>query len=273
MIMNENKLLPAKKLVSFTMHLVDECNLRCWGCDHFAPIAQGGYVDTESFSSDLFRIADLTNRDVDAVCFMGGEPLLHQELPSLFSIARAALPNTELYIMTNGILLPKKSKDFWVSCHDNNIKILQTKYPIKIDYKTIINLSSEYEVSYSLYDDSGKVHDKSYHIPLKINPDNNASIMQNWLNCFHANRFRMLKSGRMYPCTIAPNIIHFNKFFNLDIPISDEDGIDIYSVNRIEDILSFLSKPIPCCRNCDVLGRTFNHPWCRSKKQISEWTR
>lgn len=270
--MKMNKLTPSNKLESLTMHLVDECNLRCWGCDHFAPIAEGGYVSIESFSSDLNRIAELTHQDVERVCFMGGEPLLHHDLPELFSIARSALPKTELFIMTNGILLSKQLDKFWEACHRFNIKIIQTKYPIKLDYEKINKMAEQYEVCYSFYDNSGKEHNLSYHIPLNLEVDKDVSALDNWLSCFHANRFRMLKKGKIYPCTIAPNIEHFNKYFNQNIPLSDNDGIDIYSVNKLEDILSFLATPIPCCINCNVKGRTYDHPWCRSKKSIAEWT-
>ena len=43
-----NKFKPHTKLDSFVIHVVDECNLRCWGCDHFAPLAKGGYIKLQT---------------------------------------------------------------------------------------------------------------------------------------------------------------------------------------------------------------------------------
>ena len=82
----------------------------------------------------------------------------------------------------------------------------------------------------------------------------------------------MLKNKKIYTCTVAPNIEHFNKYFNKNLPLCDNDGIDIYKVKSIDEILEFLSKPIPFCKYCNVNGRTFGHEWRRSEKLIEEWT-
>ena len=70
---------------------------------------------------------------------------------------------------------------------------------------------------------------------------------------------------------IAVNMVHFNKFFDKNIPLVDKDGIDIYKAKSMKEILEFLSKPIPFCGHCKVNGRTFGHKWGISKKNISEW--
>lgn len=266
-----NKFKPHTKLDSFVIHVVDECNLRCWGCDHFAPLAKGGYIKLQTLEKDLTRISQLTNNDVKAICLMGGEPLLHPDLIEILKISRYCLPYTEIVIMTNGILLNRQKDNFWHACNDNRIKIINTKYPIKLDYESISQKAKKFNVMFEIYGDV--THTISYHIPLNLNPADEITGTKNWLECFHANRFRMLKDGKLYPCTIAPNIIHFNKFFNKKIPLHADDGIDIYKATNLQEILNFLACPIPCCKNCDVFGRTFDHLWCRSQKQISEWTR
>lgn len=261
------------KLDSFVLHVVDECNLRCWGCDHFAPLAKGGYIDPVSLERDLKRIAELTNQDLRAVCLMGGEPLLHPELPKLLQISRDCLPYTEIVVMTNGILLNKQEAGFWQACHDNSIKIINTRYPIKLDYGKMENKAKDYGVDFICYGGESNIHTTSYHIPLHLTPVTSAEGIKNWQMCFHANRFRMLKDGKLYPCTIAPNIIHFNNFFGKNVPLSEKDGVDIYKAKNLQEILDFLSKPIPCCRNCNVQGRSFDHPWRCSARNILEWSR
>lgn len=49
-------------------------------------------------------------------------------------------------------------------------------------------------------------------------------------------------------------MVHFNKFFDKNIPLVDKDGIDIYKAKSMKEILEFLSKPIPFCGYCKVNG-------------------
>lgn len=90
--------------------------------------------------------------------------------------------------------------------------------------------------------------------------------------CSQANNCIFLKEGKIYACPIAANIVHFNKFFNKNLPIDKKDYVDIYKVNSMEKVLNFISKPIPFCRFCDVKNRTTGHTWGTSKKEIKEWT-
>lgn len=83
----------------------------------------------------------------------------------------------------------------------------------------------------------------------------------------------MLKEGRLYTCTVAPNIEHFNRYFNKNLYLSDRDSIDIYKAETIGEITDFLAKPIPFCRYCNVAGREYGLEWEQSKKNISEWVK
>ena len=54
------RILPQTSLDYCVIHLVDECNLRCWGCDHFAPLAKGGHLEIEDFEKDIKRLSELS---------------------------------------------------------------------------------------------------------------------------------------------------------------------------------------------------------------------
>jgi hypothetical protein len=130
-------------------------------------------------------------------------------------------------------------------------------------------VAKEHEVIFEHYGDSAEVLKTSSKMPLdllgKQNPDTN------FMGCYHANDRCFLSKGRLFPCTIAPNVWKFNKFFNQNLSISDEDYIDIYKAINEKEILNFLSKPIPFCKYCYVEKRTFGLPWKRSRKDIKEW--
>jgi hypothetical protein len=94
---------------------------------------------------------------------------------------------------------------------------------------------------------------------------------KNWKDCMH-NCWTFLRNGRIYPCPFYANIRHFNRYFNKNLPLTDNDSIDIHQAGNMKEILRFLAKPIPACRYCDISAYTYGHQWAVSKKDISEWT-
>ena len=261
---------PQTNLRSIVYHLADHCNLKCQCCDHFAPLAKEKLADIKDFEKDIKRLSELTKTQLEIIKLMGGEPLLHPEIKDFMRISRMYFPSTRIEIVTNGILLNTQKEDFWSACKEFDITIVPTKYPLNIDYDRAKQTAKEYEVKYEYYSKDESVIKASYHIPLDLTGQQNAAY--SFAKCFHANWCVMLKNGKLYTCTVAPNIEHFNKYFNKSIPLTDRDGIDIYKAQTIEEILDFLSKPIPFCKYCNVNGRTFGHEWGRSKKEIEEWT-
>lgn len=263
------KRTPQPNLKSIAVHLADHCNLNCCGCDHFSPLAEKCFTDVANFEKDIKRYAELSDANLGVLKLMGGEPLLHPELTDFMRISREYLPNTRIEVVTNAIILNIQTAEFWNACKLYNIIIVPTKYPLNTDYEKAEQIAKEYGVKLEYYGNTSEVLKTSYHIPL--DPEGQQNPVTNFINCFHANNCVFLKNGKLYTCTIAPNIEHFNKYFNKNIPLTDRDGIDIHKAQSIDEILEFLAKPIPFCKYCNVKGRTFGHKWEISKKDISEW--
>lgn len=264
------KITPHPYLKYVVVDISHHCNLNCCGCDHFSPLAEPKFYDLEQFRNDIKRLSILTNKFMDEIWIMGGEPLLNPQILEFFKISREYLPNTKILCLTNGILITKQSEEFWTEVKRLDVNIEYTKYDIRLDYEKIDSIMKKYDISVKAYADTQEVLKTSYHIPLDINGQQDCKM--NFLKCFHANNCITLKNGKLYTCTVAPNIEHFNKYFGKDLPLTDYDGIDIYKANNIQEVLQFLAKPIPFCRFCNVKGRTFGHKWGISKKDISEWT-
>lgn len=260
---------PQPELKSIAVHLVDHCNLRCCGCDHFAPLAEKRFEDITVFENDIKRFAELSDAKLGILKLMGGEPLLHPQLIDFMRISRQYLSETRIEIVTNAILLNLQKEDFWLACNKYNIVIVPTKYPLKTNYKKAEQTATKYGVKLEYYGNTNEVLKTSYHIPLDI--EGKQDPANNFINCFHANNCVFLKQGKLYTCTVAPNICHFNNFFDKNIPLSEKDGIDIHKAQNIDELLAFLAKPIPFCKYCNVNGRTFGHEWGISKKEIEEW--
>ena len=94
---------------------------------------------------------------------------------------------------------------------------------------------------------------------------------KSFYKCFLSNECIMLKNGRLYTCTIIPNIDHFNKYFNTNMEVCEEDSIDIYKVKDKDQIFDFLSKPVPFCRYCNPDVKDYSLEWEPTNKKIDEW--
>ena len=258
-----------KRLVYLDLNIVDHCNLRCQGCDHFAPLASEYCVPLELIEQDLARLSKILKGDLLEMGIMGGEPLLHPRLKEIMSAARRSFPKTRINLRTNGILLLRQDEDLWKTCHEQNIAVIPTRYPINLDFDAMKETAAAYRVSFRFDRQTQSDVKTSYKIPLDIEGKQNPET--NFRNCFHANTYPMLMEGRLYPCTVAPNVHHFNKSFSTCLELADGDALNIYRVMEASEIFDFLSTPKPFCRYCDVRNRSFGHKWERSKKAMAEW--
>jgi len=136
----KQRLTPQEQLSYFILNIVDHCNLRCKGCDHFASIAEERFVSLEHIKRDLARMSILLNGNVKRIGVMGGEPLLHPELKQILISARVYFPDTLIQLVTNGLLLLRQDEEFWQICRENNITLVNTRYPINLDYEKIKKL-------------------------------------------------------------------------------------------------------------------------------------
>lgn len=258
-------------LTHFYIKLAQHCNLGCKGCDEFSPLAQEEFIDIKILEKDLKRLEFLTKSKVDMIILSGGEPLLlpEEKIIHVIKLINKFFPKTRLSIYTNGILLKNISDELWNILSFYKVCVCVTLYPINVDYNKLAQKAKEKNVMYSIQD-MGYKEKTSWYLPFDLSGQQNAAV--NFLNCMHANNCIYLNNGKLYTCSLAGNVQHFNKYFNEKLPVTKNDYIDIYKAKNINEILEFLSTPIPFCQYCDVNKRKFDTPWSRSSKDISEWS-
>jgi MoaA/NifB/PqqE/SkfB family radical SAM enzyme len=257
-------------LMYFELNIVDHCNISCYSCSHFSPIAEERVSPLELVISDLWRMSELTEQNVDEIHILGGEPLLHPNLDKILITAREAFPHSILSLVTNGVLLFKQPNDFWSVCKENDITIEVTKYPINLDYENMIHIVEDKGIKFKFHSYTGKAQKTLYKMPLDL--DGAQDLEESFSRCTLANRWIALMDGRMYTCQVAPNVHHFNKKFNENLHLKVRDYLDIYKVKDINEILSFLAVPKPFCKYCKTDDIVNGIPWQPSKKDKSEWT-
>lgn len=256
-----------RKSLRFEVHLTDHCNLDCFGCFHFSPLAPEWFLSIDSYREDCQRLSELSNGHIERIYLMGGEPLLHPEISNICKITRDAFPVGKIHILTNALLLNKMHVSFWEALKVNNIGVVITCYPVNLDYN-VTNIISE---SLGIHlEFRGNTNDKTQtKIPLDLNGKQN--VEDTFYRCHRPNNCTQLRDGKLWTCVIPPYIKYFNKYFGENLKVSEDDYIDIYKVNNLEEIYKFLVKPIPFCRYCKNKEIIRGIKWCRSKKDISEW--
>ena len=102
-------------------HLVDHCNLKCKGCSHFSGLAPEQFISVDSFYNQMERLSQITN--IRTLRLMGGEPLLHPKMVDFFVVARSFFPDSEIVLVSNGILLNTLSDEQIHLLNENNIAL------------------------------------------------------------------------------------------------------------------------------------------------------
>ena len=230
--------------------------MNCRGCTHFCNIAPEKFVKVKDFERDLREVAKKIT--IGELKILGGEPLLHPELPQFLYKAREIFPNTKILLTSNLILLDTMKDDFWSAMKDNNISFQFTKYPPMNDkFVHYLDLIAEHGITL----DNIHVVNEFW---LMRNPKGDSDPLYEYNHCCDAY-CRQLREGRLYICPDACYMDYYNAYFNRNIPV--DKGIDIYN-HTGEEIYKYLTTPKETCKFCTSKKIV---PWSQSKKEVDEW--
>ena len=266
---NEQLHTSVKKGYRIEVNIVKHCNLNCKGCDHFSPVSEPDFMPLDVFEKDMKELNRLFGQIEGEFRILGGEPLLNPEIDKFIETTRNNLPKATIFVSTNGILLKKMSDTFYDTCKKADVGIEVTKYPIKMDYDELGDWIRQKGLRYS-YIGASESGRELWHFPLDV--EGRQKPAENFKGCRNANFCWTLEEGKLYTCSIAPNLKVFEKRFHKGIKLSEEDGIDIYKTKDALEVAQMMARPMRCCRYCDVKHRTYDYPWEVSKKDIKEWT-
>jgi sulfatase maturation enzyme AslB (radical SAM superfamily) len=237
------------------------------------------FLSIDEYERDCNRIAMLTGGRISDIRILGGEPLLHPQVVDFLKITRAYFPRQEepygiIELVTNGILLPKQNSEFWQSVAENDIRIVISDYPVKIDVDKINELAASYgaKIKWYTYEamnfQTGSKNQWA-KIPMDIQGKQNGK--KNFGRCFLGGSCFQLVNGKIYKCARIAYISHFNKAFNLNLVVSEKDYVDIYKAQNVNEIINTLCEPAPFCRYCRNSKTTWDNEWKISEKKIEEF--
>ena len=240
------------------IHAIDGCNLNCRGCVHFSPLYKRDSVDDQERLDDIEKVSKIS-QNVLSFYILGGEPFLNKNLNLYIKKARNAFPDTDIQIVTNGLLLLSCSDKCLETINDNNIIVAISVYePTNRIIDRIVKRLEEHEISYIIRPYESKTE---FVKPLASKAD----------SCFHKRCMSdgcvNIYNGYIARCPTLMYIGKVNEKFNTKFPqngiyrISDFDDAD--QLNRMMD------KPVSLCDYCvDV-----RIPWakCENEPQASDF--
>lgn len=234
-------------LYSLETNLEDGCNLNCRGCSHFSSLFhKGEKVPFETFCKDLKKISE--NVFIYRFNMLGGEALLNERIVEYIEYVVKLMPHTDIELVTNGLLIPKQSKEFFECCRKNNVTIAISGYKptmaMKDDITRVLDENGVVYVFRRVVEDFGK------NIDLSGKNDRQTAVKR----C-RENRCHFMRQGKIYKCPFEALGNKFFSHFNVDARI--EGGIDIYQEKLDwQQVVSILhNDPVDACKYCGVEER------------------
>lgn len=126
------------------INVAEHCNLSCQGCSHLSPVVAKHFVEPAQVLRDLSVLA--RHYRVDEVRLIGGEPLLHPDLPSVVAAVRASGIAARVCVVTNGLLLARMGESFWEAVDAVEISLYPGRGPTAEQQDRVAALARAHEV-------------------------------------------------------------------------------------------------------------------------------
>lgn len=239
------------------IHIMDSCNLNCVGCTHFSNLFDRNEVyDFNQFSADLRM---LSNRVLFSILYLlGGEPFLNPNLVDYLYAARAILPDCDIVLVTNGLLIPQQSDEVIDALRRTGIFVEISLYP---PTAAIVEKIQE-RLSGTGVGCCIRAERQEFMAFLGTEGTSDPLISQQVCG----NAFcRYVRNGKLYKCPVDALSYKYQEKFHVNRP--ESQGIDLYAYD-FERMLPLLDEPIQLCRYCKENIRVF--PWKAAKHPAKE---
>ena len=251
------------------INLWDGCNLCCAGCTHLASLFpntnDAGYKEL-SLESDLIELASLVS--IRKIRLLGGEPFLHPNLIECLQIVRKSFPDSQLHIVSNGLLIPKLDDAVLSSLSELNYQVDISLYEPTLKQ---IRLIEDRLNSFGL---ARKISGYVYNFYKTLNLDGSSDAQKAFNSC-HMSFCHMLRSGKLYKCPIEGFAQIFADYFEIvNVPLLESKrGIDVHALNSemINEILESYNHPIDLCTHCSEKGGSTFKWYMNRQPQYRDW--
>ncbi len=245
--------------------LSDYCNLNCKGCTHYSPLAPKKFETLDTLRRTMAHIGRVAGSGISKAYLIGGETLLYPHLEEAMELLRANFPSQQLYIFTNGLIIPRMSDSFWETARRNDIILGVTRYPIKFDYDSAIALAKSKGVRVEVFADRSDDH-SFFRYALDPRGHRNRAIAH--LKCDNRGCLSVV-GDRLYPCSISGCVHHLNNAFGTKFTHRPGDYIEVKDIRSVDDIRRLRDRPVPFCEYCILPPNPVTH--APSNRTPDEW--
>lgn len=224
------------------IEISNKCNLNCRGCSEFSNlVCENNQVDLNAFKRDLEKLKDYF-WGIGKIRLLGGEPLTNPDYLDFVKAARDVYPDSDLRLVTNGLLIPMLEKDEMDEIKRNNCTFDISNYPpTQKILKTIKNKLGQAGIVYNI-STPVKVFFKLFLPEPLESPDDS------YHNCLFTH-CHSLGGGYLSACSHQFWAYRLNTAFDLDYPVDEK--IDIHNTTLSGwEINELFKKPLNFCRYC-----------------------
>lgn len=232
---------------SVEVNVTEHCNLSCYGCNHASPILAEEFLSVDAFIADFEALGEVFHSD--ELRMVGGEPLLHPQLPRIVAEAKRIGIADRIVLYTNGVLLHRMQPRVWelldeirVSAYpgvtrrlgDEDCAASAKQYGVRLDIdyighfrQTLLNERIEDgDLVASIYRDCKEKGEWSCHI---------------------------LRRGKFYKCPIAAVTAERLRMLGIEFHERPGDAVQVAgNPNLREDLRRYLAeeRPLAACAYC-----------------------
>ena len=247
---------------------INACQLSCSACATFSDLTHSGYITWEKGKQQL--LPWLERLDLECVGIMGGEPLMNPRIKDWLHGLRELLPNTQIRLPTNGLLL-HKHMDLVEAMNDIGNCVLKISYHVdnqrlRSVVKQIINSYdfrpvTEFGINRWSTENNFKFQINSPEKFLKSFKNEYTDMLphnNNPKEAFEAcvcQRCAFLHNGQLFKCSIAgltpelhkrfnsPNDEAWHPYLNTGLSVDCDD-------KRLEGFVRNFGSSHAMCRQC-----------------------
>lgn len=244
-------------------HVINICNLNCKGCSHFSNIVDedDAIVDIINFEKDFIRLRELFDH-IFMIRLMGGEPFINKELGDYIIIVRKYFPESDLRILTNGLLIPSASENLLDIIAANEVVIDISSYPVTESIRPQIEERLE---KFGIKCNFSELVTK-FHKRLNIEGTHNPVEM--FKSC-PSKICTFVHDGKLAVCPAPFMSVFLNKRFGTNIEV-ECDLLDLYQDGiTAEYVKDYLRKPMKSCGYCSLPE---DYMWeCGLVPKLEDW--
>jgi organic radical activating enzyme len=237
------------------INAVEHCNLRCVGCSHLSPVMRKREADPRAVHRDLVALARVYRA---AVCkIVGGEPLLHRDLPTLLDAVRDSAVAARLRVCTNGLLLERMDRSFWSRIDEVEVSIYPGEALSAEAYRRIARTAADHGAAISFF------RYAAFRLPYPEQRLGDGRLIRRiYATCkiVHTWLCHNVHDGYFYKC---PQAVFVNKLEPDGEARAHRDGVALVGGDDLAARLAdYLGSPWPlatCARCLGTVGRAVAH--------------